>query len=596
MTKAPVPSTDKHKSKTKQVVSKVRQRTKSRYYTYMPNQKRHRIIVWVVFLVCALIIGAQLLYPPDRALPLVQLASKRVGWAKDEAIAASINEHFLQTKLRLSVGEKDKWIDSTLAVAGAEPAVEAMQKPLIEYPFWQRFVPLSIFAHVANVKTLPVEYNQRVQKQFADKQAAQLSFAPINARLAIKNGKLEAVADMRGSTVTGAAVESALKNATLSLGATNVVTVDATRTNPERTAADLEAVRHAAEAALARPVTIAAAGKTLKPDATTVATWLTIGNNEQGKAELQFDSGTFAKYMDQVDKEAGVPAGQTNIDLVNGHEVARQPGTTGTAVERTDLTEKTKAWLLAGQGNSSIAAVFVVTQPSIIYDKKYTSSQEGLQAYLDDVARRMDVHIAVQQVDGARWYASVRAGESIPSASTYKLYVAKWLFDQLDQGKTHWNDPMLDTTVSGCFDRMTIASTNPCAVAWLDQMGRDNMNNYVYGLGFSRGTTFTAPDATHSTTNDLMKMMLGINNGSLLSGANRDRLLHSLSTHPYRYGIPTGSRGQVWDKVGFLWDYVHDSAIVSHPKGTYVMVIMTKGQSYATIASLTREIEKIMYP
>jgi hypothetical protein len=104
------------------------------------------------------------------------------------------------------------------------------------------------------------------------------------------------------------------------------------------------------------------------------------------------------------------------------------------------------------------------------------------------------------------------------------------------------------------------------------------------------------PVATHTTANDLQKMMLGINDGSLMSGANKDRLLHSLATHPYRYGIPTGSSGQVWDKVGFLWDYVHDTAIVKHPQGTYVMTIMTKGQSYATIASLTREIERIMYP
>jgi len=52
----------------------------------------------------------------------------------------------------------------------------------------------------------------------------------------------------------------------------------------------------------------------------------------------------------------------------------------------------------------------------------------------------------------------------------------------------------------------------------------------------------------------------------------------------------------VHDKVGFLWDYVHDTAIVNHPKGNYVMTIMTKGQSYAAIAAVTREVERIMYP
>ena len=124
----------------------------------------------------------------------------------------------------------------------------------------------------------------------------------------------------------------------------------------------------------------------------------------------------------------------------------------------------------------------------------------------------------------------------------------------MNKGIVQWDDPMLDTTVSTCFDRMTIASTNPCAESWLARAGRSNVNQYLYDLGFSTGTTFTHPVATHTTANDLQKIMLGIYHGSLIDGANKERLLRSLSTHPYGYGIPTGSSGKVWDKVGFLWD------------------------------------------
>ena len=143
---------------------------------------------------------------------------------------------------------------------------------------------------------------------------------------------------------------------------------------------------------------------------------------------------------------------------------------------------------------------------------------------------------------------------------------------------------------------MTIASTNPCAVEWLQQFGRDNMNDYVHSLGFSGGTSFTHPTAVHTTAGDLAKFMIGLENGSLIGGDYRNRLYQSLSSHPYRNGIPTGVKGTVYDKVGFLWDYVHDSAIVYGPKGTYVLVIMTKGYSYAYIANVARQIESIMYP
>ena len=49
------------------------------------------------------------------------------------------------------------------------------------------------------------------------------------------------------------------------------------------------------------------------------------------------------------------------------------------------------------------------------------------------------------------------------------------------------------------------------------------------------------------------------------------------------------------DKVGFLEGYLNDAAIVTHPKGKYVMSIITKSQSWGKIAEITRKLEDIMY-
>jgi hypothetical protein len=74
-------------------------------------------------------------------------------------------------------------------------------------------------------------------------------------------------------------------------------------------------------------------------------------------------------------------------------------------------------------------------------------------------------------------------------------------------------------------------------------------------------------------------------------------LLEKMSRQLYRYGIPTGVNAtRVEDKVGFLWDYIHDAAIVHKPQGTYILVIMTKGYSYGYIANVARQIDTIMYP
>jgi vancomycin resistance protein YoaR len=587
----PLPKEEKRRSRK----ALAKERIKVHYDTYMPNKKHHRVLVWVVFFVCSATVALQLLYPPDRALPLTRITGQNVAWRSHEQLAEMINTKFRSTKLKLTIGD-DRSVELPLATAGAEPNTEPMIEEVVGYPFWQRFIPFSILLHFNDLTAADVYYTDSVLKAFAEQQAKQLSFAPVNARLAIENGKLTAASEKRGSEVTAKAVRESIARTDPSLGGTTVLTVAAKRTTPAETASSLQAVRAAAEAALSRQVTITAAGHNFTPDSATVAAWLQIGTDDAGKSVLRVADDKINGYFDTIDAKTGIPAGRTNINLTDGRETSRTTGSTGRAIDREDLKLRISNWLLLGEGQPELGAAFRDVAPSIMYDNKYTATEEGLRAYVADASGRMNVQIAIQQIDGGRWTASAKAEKSVPSASTYKLFVSKWLFDQMDKGVVHWDDPMLDTTVSTCFDRMTIASTNPCAESWLAQAGRSNFNQYIYGLGFSQGTSFTMTSAAHTTANDLQRMMLGLNDGSIIGGAHRDRLLHSLSIHPYRYGIPTGSAGQVWDKVGFLWDYVHDTAIVKHPKGTYVMTIMTRGQSYATIASLTREIERIMYP
>lgn len=81
-----------------------------------------------------------------------------------------------------------------------------------------------------------------------------------------------------------------------------------------------------------------------------------------------------------------------------------------------------------------------------------------------------------------------------------------------------------------------------------------------------------------------------------MSGWSREYLLTALKRHHYTKGIPSGSKGSAHNKVGFLWDYSNDSAVVYHPRGTYTIAVLTKGLSFYAIADITREIEAIMYP
>jgi hypothetical protein len=555
---------------------------------------RHNLF-WVLGTLGCLIVVAQLLYPADRGLPTASVAGRSVAMASHDEIAGVIAEQFDKTAVRLTVGS-DKTVEFTLKSAGAEPNTDLMISSLSVYPFWQRFIPGSILWQAGTLSTASVYYTNTLFQEFIDARSQELTFPAQNARLMIKDGQLQATEAIAGSQIDSAVLQQALSSASIVLGQTTTIEVPAKRQPAARTSQDLASVRQQAEAVLAHSVVIMAADKKFSPDRAELASWIVLSTSDAGDITLSIDKEKIKAYLTQINNQVGTPAGQTDITIVDGREMGRTTGVLGRSIAIDQLADQLASSIVVPPPTIELTAQFIETQPSIIFNSKYTATQAGLQAYVNDIARTKNMRIMVQQLDGNRWSAAGRATESIPSGSTYKLYVALVLFDRIDKGEIHWHDPMLDTTVAGCFERMTVASTNPCAESWIAQFGRQYINDFIYARGFSSGTSFTTGSANQTTAADLNKFMTGLNDGTLVSGANRARLLDSLGRHPYQYGIPTGSKGAVHDKVGFLWDYVHDTAIVNHPGGNYIMTIMTKGQSYGAIASATREIERIMYP
>ncbi len=560
--------------------------------------KKYRRIFLAIFLVWIVVVSVQITYPQDKGLPLASVNGRSVRLEMHNVMAKIVTDEFAVTKVILAVGN-DKKVTFTLTQMGAEPNTEDMVAKLSHYPLWQRFIPGSILWQPAQVTTADVYYDSSQLDHFADTASGQLTFPPSNARLTIQNGTLNAISDVVGSTVTKDDVKYAVTSGSIQLGRATTIQVPSKRTPPERVAKDLDKVRTQAEAIIGRDIAITANGTTFMPTKNDIAAWVILSTDAHGNVALSIDQNKVADYLATINDKVGTPAGQTDIDIVNGNETGRTIGAPGSAVNSDALKQQIAAQLMQSSAPIVLTAQMVPVAPGIIYNHTYTSSQAGLQAYVNDMAATRNMHIVVQQLSGQKWYAAARETESIPSASTYKLFLSLVLFDRINKGEIHWDDPMLDTDVEGCFDRMTIPSTNPCAEAWIAQFGRQYINDFIHALGFSDGTNFVVTDAVHTTATDLTKFMIGLNDGTLVGGDNRDRLLHNLSIQPYKYGIPTGSSvpaNQIYDKVGFLWDYVHDTAIVPHPQGTYILTIMSEGQGYAGVAEVAKQIERIMYP
>lgn len=565
------------------------------YWAFMPAKKHHRIIIWSVFFGVSALLGWQIAYPPDRGLPLASIGGTSQASRSYDEMAKEVITKFDQTKVKLSVaGVKE--VEFDLKVMGAEPDTDTMIAKMSDYPFWQRFIPGSILWQPARVDEASIYFAGKPLAAFAAEQTKAFSFAAKNASIAIKNGEIVAEKEVAGSKVDAKALREVISGARITLGAVTTITVPAQRIEPTETSSSLEKVKTQVQNGLLHVITIKAGDRTFTPSRADIAGWLMLGTNDKGSTILTVDRTKVRLYANAINSIVGTPAGQTNVTIVDGREVGRSIGVNGKIIDIDQLTDRLVAIVAAEPKSATTEVTFKDSLPIVVYNSRYSATQAGLQAYVEDTANAKNMHIMIQQLDGEQWSAHARETESIPSGSTFKVYLAKILFDKIDAGEIHWNDPMLDTNVAGCFERMTVPSTNPCAESWIAQWGREYINNYIYGLGFSQGTSFTTGGAVQTTAADLNRYMTMLYNGTILIGANRDRLLDSLGRHPYRYGIPTGSAGIVHDKVGFLWDYVHDAAIVQHPRGTYIMTIMTKGQSYGAIAAVTREVERIMYP
>jgi hypothetical protein len=588
---------DTKKNSNARMHKKVHAHVRHHYFRVMPNKKHHRVAIWVVFLVSSTMIALQMLYPLDQAVPFARLQNTNVGWWTDEELAGELATRFDKTSITVKA-QSGEGYTMPLKNAGAEQQASASIETLSNYPYWQRFIPFSILWQMPHVTTSSMVFSPSVIGTFSDSAATKLSYDSTNASLAIKNGELVATDDKNGQVVRSDDVRRILEvYPDYTLGSGNTLTVESKELEPTTTSADFDDVRSSAERALGREIKLVVGDAIISPTDKQRALWLEISSDKAGKPLLALNKKAVKKYIGTLDATYGSPAGTTKISIVNGIETGRSVGKAGKQIN----SEVAVASIQSAMFDDEVAVMevnltFVPVQPTVEYNGRYTASEEGLRAYVRDQTSSGAIAISIKQLSGKGWAAEGGANTSRVSASTFKLYVALYLFDQMNKGRIGWNDGMLDTTVSGCFDRMTIASTNPCAYDWLSRWGRTNVNNFVYSNGFSRGTTFTNPQATQTTANDLLKFMIGLENGSLIGGAHRDRLLHSLHVHPYRYGVPTGSSGDTYDKVGFLWDYVNDAAIVRHSGGTYAISVMTKGYGYAKIATITREVEKIMYP
>lgn len=530
---------------------------------------------------------------------MTRLAGESVGGMLRAEIEQRVDE--LYDKSTVEVRGKDRVM---LAYKVADVGISTDKANIVDrtlsYPWWQRLIPSSILWAAPDVETFEPTIDEQALATFVERNQHNFVIAGENAHLTVDGATVKIAGGSQGARLGADQFVRGVKEAEYSLGKETDLAVNFTHTDPAIRATDLTEQQRRAQAIVDHDMELVFEDIAVAADKATIASWLVFDQAGASRAEeivIGLDAEKVTTFIkSHFDKKVVQPAGITEVYLTDGVEQSRKSGPNGRAIDMTQMVKKIEQVLTnSTQAEVSLPVMTTPVPPRINNNHTFTKSPAGLQAYVNSLGEDGDIRVTIRQIGGSGWYASYRGGEQTVAASTYKVYVVAYALNQIAEKKLSYDDPINGMTMRECIERTIVQSDNACPEAMIEKFGRTNLNNFLYARGYSRATTFTNATASQTTTNDLHKAMLEIDNGQLVNGAERTLMLQLMARTHHRQGIPAGSAGSVNNKVGFLWSYLNDAAIVKHPSGTYVISIMTNNQSWSKIAEITKKAESLMY-
>lgn len=231
-------------------------------------------------------------------------------------------------------------------------------------------------------------------------------------------------------------------------------------------------------------------------------------------------------------------------------------------------------------------------------ERREADTDPDLLHVLEDFADEQpgEFGISLQELDGQQRRAELNHHEQFTAASTYKLFNAYSTVLHIERGDLRWEQEtsVEEKTIEECFEEILAESTNECSQWLRETMGRIPVEQDAHDLGL-HGFEFPVSDIRAAAA-DLTEFLTLLERGQLpIDQEHRDIFLDALQDNIWREGISAGSSGEVFNKVGFLDDFLHDAAIVRHEEGTYVLTVLSEGSSWESIAELTEEIEAELY-
>ena len=551
----------------------------------------------VVIAAPVLMVIVQCVYPSDRTMLYARADGIAIGGVSRDEATTTIRKAYEATPLTIYFGEAElPYRSPTLGELGVSMSSEtAVERAM--YPLWLRLVPTSLWWGHATVKNevANAQLETETIRAYAEKELGEsCQVDPKNASVVVEGDALKLVPSEDGGTCEMTEVVTRLEQAKLSISGENAVRIPTKRIAPKVTDTDAEKLMETISAQLAGGIDLTFGDTTIRLDAATVRPWL-VFTTEKDALVATVDR---KKAKDTLEKEVGQKvakkAGVVTITTRDFVEVSRTGGADGRVLNVGGTADSIAKYLMKQTETVHVATTAIPAQRK--YIRSYSSTDTGLSALIQHYA---DTHkgiygVSLVELSGQRRRAGHNEHRKFTTASTYKVYVAYSTLKRVESGQFKWSDQIAGgRDLAKCFDDMIVLSDNPCAEELVKKISYNSLHADVQTLGLG-GTSFIDTESFKTTAADLSTFMASLESNQLsISKVSRDRLIGALKRNVYRQGIPAGTVGAVANKVGFIDALLHDTAVVYSPSGTYVLTIMTDGSSWANIAELTREIEKL---
>lgn len=545
-----------------------------------------RVWRWAAIVVLAIVL-VQLVLPYDRAFLFARADDVPVGLKTEHEIAQILRDRYARaTVITTQPDTKKSFID-----VGLKVDADASARRVVEYPLWQRLIPLSMLLRLGDTEhPSRVTYLKLPLEQWASDISTACAKPARDASIEIREGALALSPSADGRECPKLGLIASLKQTPLAPELR--VDTAAHTLKPKRGDRAVRSQITKVQKVIDQGITVTVLDATITAQTSEIVSWLTFSDGPDGQLKLDVDPGKVQAFVARVQAPVYIAPGTTSVSVRDGQETGRVVGAAGRGVDSGDLINQLRS-RLQQQSSGAIVATLAVLPPREVFSRSYTNSTAGLQALLTDITtEHSNMAIALRELEGQQRTVSAGGDKQFHPASTYKLFMAHSVIKRIEANQLKWTDEINGTTVDECLTRMIVNSDNICAEAFAEKFTWGSVQSDLKSIG-ATGTNLNLPEPV-GTVKDQVLFLHKLHHNQLMKQENKDKLLALMRQQRFRAGIPAGVGVTVANKVGFLGNNLHDSGLVYSGHGVYALSIYSTGGTWGAIADATRRIEALL--